>query len=755
MATTLDGLVRFDGVKFTVFNKSNSKGLHNNRFVKLFAEADGTLWASTEDSGLVRYHNGRFQSLTTRDGLPSAVVNDVQKDADDSLIIVTKDGLARWRDGRIYVERRLDFREYKIYLSPSGARYEIDKTGLRVTRKGRVENHPLPFDPGRIAADRTFNYIYYVEMAEDRDGRLWIGSVGGVEYLSGGRFTDYTERLGLRIGEADFWDIHQDRAGTLWFATSNGLLRHSEGETVRMQTEHGLPGNDVKFIHETSDGSLWVATYGGVAHFKDGRFRTFTEKDGLASNHVRVIYEDEQGTFWFGTYDGGLSRFRDGRFTNYTTDNGLYSTGVFQILEDSRGNYWMSSNQGIYRVSRRQLEDFAGGKIASITSTFYGKSDGMLNTECNGGRQPAGIKTRDGRLWFPTQDGVAIIDPEIVPFNPLPPPVMIESATIEGRSEHFSEELRVAAGRDNLEIRYTGLSFIKPEYLRFRYQLEGLDRGWTEAGTRRAAYYPYLPPGAYNFKVIAANSDGVWNTEGRSLRIVVLPPFYRTWWFGALTVIVAGATAGWIVRTRLRQLHQRHDQQQTFSRRLIESQEQERKRISAELHDSLGQQLLVIKNWAMIGLGMLPGDARSRESLDEISTAASQAIDEVRRVIYDLRPYQIDVIGLANTIHFMIEKVATASGIEFKVELGEIDDLFGYDEQITIYRIVQECVNNIVKHSQASSARVAIERSEWSLSLIVEDNGCGFAPEAVGKSASGGWAWRGCESASASSADGR
>ena len=162
--------------------------------------------------------------------------------------------------------------------------------------------------------------------------------------------------------------------------------------------------------------------------------------------------------------------------------NGLHSNGVFQILEDARRNFWMSSNQGIYRVSRQQLEEFAEGKIAHITSTFFGKSEGMLNMECNGGRSPAGIKARDGKLWFPTQDGVAIIDPELVSFNPLPPPVVIEAATLKGVSVSLTGGLSIAPGQDNLEIRYTALSFIKPEYLRFRYRLEGLDQAWTEAG---------------------------------------------------------------------------------------------------------------------------------------------------------------------------------------------------------------------------------------------------------------------------------
>lgn len=618
--TTLDGLVRFDGVKFTVFNKSNSKGLLTNRFVKLFSAADGVLWILTEDNGFVRYHDGLFQTLTTADGLASNRITDVQKDRDGSLLMTARDSVARWRNNRFAVEENRESRDFKIYLSPSGARWEMDKASLRVERNGRVKEYPLPFNPQQIVAERPFNYIYYVPLledsqgalwfaasgnlyrlngeavttftakegipasrvrmifqdrhgaiwlgtekdgacrltsghfacfnaanglsssyvmdifedregtlwfatnergivratprivssvstaegllnrnvypiledrnggiwigsqtalshykdgriqnyvradgllypivqalAEDGDGRFWIGSLGGVEYLSGGKFTDFTERLGQRSGEVEFYAIHEDKAGTLWFASSNGLISFRDGVPTRYTTQSGLPSNDVKAICEARDGSFWVATYGGVAHFKAGQWRSLTEKDGLASNHVRAVYEDNRGTVWFGTYDGGLSRFRDGRFTNYSTTNGLHSNGVFQILEDAHRNFWMSSNQGIYRVGRQQLEDFAEGRIASITSTFFGKSDGMLNTECNGGRSPAGIRTRDGKLWFPTQDGIAIIDPEIVPFNPLPPLVVIESASLKGVSIPLTSEVSIVHGQDNLEIRY-------------------------------------------------------------------------------------------------------------------------------------------------------------------------------------------------------------------------------------------------------------------------------------------------------------
>jgi signal transduction histidine kinase len=222
----------------------------------------------------------------------------------------------------------------------------------------------------------------------------------------------------------------------------------------------------------------------------------------------------------------------------------------------------------------------------------------------------------------------------------------------------------------------------------------------------------------------------VWNHEGATIKVIVIPPFWQRLWFVLLVSLSLATLIALMFRARIKKLQREREAQALFSRQLLSSQEQERKRIAAGLHDSLGQQLLIIKNWAMIELSSVRED-RSREGLTEISATASQAIEEVREIIYDLRPYQLDKIGLASTIRFMIEKIAAASHIEFDLEISDIDGLLSYDAEITLYRIVQESVNNIVKHSHATKARVAIERDGRSINLTIEDNGCGFAPEAA------------------------
>jgi signal transduction histidine kinase len=277
-----------------------------------------------------------------------------------------------------------------------------------------------------------------------------------------------------------------------------------------------------------------------------------------------------------------------------------------------------------------------------------------------------------------------------------------------------------------LEIRYTGLSFIKPEQIRFRYRLEGLDENWTEAGERRAAIYPYLPPGRYRFRVIAANSDNVWNDQGASLEIIVLPPFYRTWLFLILAFFAVAALGYLIFWRRVAQIKLKHAAELAFSRRLIDSQEQERKRFASEMHDGLGQSLVIIKNRARLSLKQSDKKEAMLDHLENISATASHAIEEAKEIAFNLRPHLLDRLGLTKTIESMLGKVFSACDIEFEAEIDMIDGVLEKDSEILLYRIVQECANNIVKHSQAEKAVLKIERDDHNLTIKISDNGRGF-----------------------------
>ena len=250
-----------------------------------------------------------------------------------------------------------------------------------------------------------------------------------------------------------------------------------------------------------------------------------------------ALYEDSDGCLWIGTDGGGLNRLRDGKFTHVTRRDGLFDDVQYQILEDGRGSLWMSCSRGIFEVPRRQLEEFAGGTRDSVTSISYGRADGMRSAECSGFTQPAGWKTRDGRLWFPTIEGAVVIDPDRIKSNAAPPPVVIEEMRVDRGIVSTSGPVELSPGRGDLEFHYTGLSFVDPGRVRFRYVLEGFDPEWIDAGTRRTAFYTNIPPGWYTFRVIACNNDGVWNETGASAHFRLRPRFRDTPWFYGLCAV--------------------------------------------------------------------------------------------------------------------------------------------------------------------------------------------------------------------------
>ncbi|MDQ3801004.1 MAG: histidine kinase, partial [Acidobacteriota bacterium] len=570
----------------------------------------------------------------------------------------------------------------------------------------------------------------------DSRSRLWKGRPGTASYLENNRWqaVDYENTLPppwnkpeVLTGELSF--ITEDREGSMWFGTEAGLIRHANGVSRLFNTNDGLPSNVVTSYLFTRSGEMWIGTNAGIAQMKNGRFRAFTESDGLAGNYTRSFYEDADGIIWIGGYDGGLTRYKNGEFKKITKREGLFSDGVFVILEDDAGWFWMNSNQGIYRVRRNELNDFADGRMESVTSVSYGPEDGLLEVEGNGGKHPAGLKAKDGRLWFPMAKGIAVINPLTAKPETAPPPVLIEEARIDGKPFDLSADgIRIEPNQVALEIDYTALGFVGAERMRFRYRLEGLDKQWTEAGTRRTAYFSHLPYGEYVFRVTAANYDGVWNTEGASVKIVIVPPFYRKWWFYALAVVCAFGLISLIYFLRLRRLQALNQTRAEFARRLIESQESERHRIALELHDSIGQTLAVIRNRTL--LGMEAGEdgkiVEMHAQLKQISEASTLALSETREIARNLHPAQIENLGLTAALRSLVESVESATGLKCEADIDEISQNLPYDASINIYRIVQESLSNIIKHSGASFAGVRLQIENEKLVLLIEDDGRGF-----------------------------
>jgi ligand-binding sensor domain-containing protein/signal transduction histidine kinase len=768
------GLLRVAKERSTLYTKT--EGLPDNRVHAVCEDRDGSLWVGTE-RGLVRMRDGSFTTYTMKDGLTDDHITCITRDRAGNMWIGTQAGGLmerageRWttirtadglsdenircitedREGNLWVGtttgglNRLREKKLKSYTQVNGfpaasiVPITQDRAGdiwLGATCGGLIRFHDGSFTIYEMKDGLPNNCVW--ALCADRDGSLWIGTWGGgLTHFKDGRFTTYdSDNSGLsgRVLKA----IWQDSDGALWLGTDAGLNRFQDGKFRVWRASDGLINERINFITGDSQGAIWVCTNAGLSRFKDGAFTNYTTESGLSNASVRVIYEDAEGALWMGTYGGGLNRYRDGRFTHYGTRDGLFEDTVSQILEDQSGNLWMSGNKGISRVSRKELNEFADGRVKAITSISYGVADGMANRECNGGGQPAGWKTREGHMWFPTVKGPVVVDLGKITANRLLPLVAIEQASINTIPIDPRGNVEIPPGKGDLEFHYTGLSFSAPEKLRFKYQLEGYDDTWVNAGARRVAFYTNVPPGKYSFRVIASNDEGVWNESRAELSFYLRPRFYQTWLFYALA---ASSLAGVIVivyKRRMRKLRKAHLAQQAFSRQLIETQEAERKRIATELHDSIGQSLAIIRNLALVGLSTPDDHSQALEQLDEVSTAASDALVEVKAVAHNLRPYQLDRLGLTKALDAMVKAVSDSSDIRFTTDITDLDSVLPKGAEINLYRIVQESLNNIIKHSAATEASVIVKKDARSIHIEIRDNGKGFVPGSSNDSAAGG-----------------
>lgn len=687
IGTTGHGVAAFDlGGRTTWVPLPGGDTTYNVR--SLFVDREGVLWVGTTVDGLLRVRPRLFTVLTTADGLASNLPM----------------GIAGDDEGRIYI-------------------------GSNCERLTILDPAPEPnYHARTVPGARGIGACPWAVLHGPGD-TIWIGTYGGpVVALKGDVVRTYGAAQGLPEGLA--LGLAFDHRGTLWAGTmAAGVAHLVRGRFVVYDTADGLPSNEVKTILETRTGTMWFGTGSGAARLDGQRFTAFGPADGLAKGPIRAIHEDGDGALWFGSYGGGLSRLKDGKFVTITAADGLYENVVSSITEDARGYFWTSGNQGISRVSRQELDDFADGKIRAVHAVGYGTADGLINPETNGGFSPNAWTAPDGKIWFPTLHGIAIVDPSRAVVDAPPPTVSIEGVQVDGRA--LADSLRdpaLDAGTRSIDITYTGLNSVAPERIAFRYRLAG-DADWTYAGTRRTAYFSRLPAGHYRFEVAAANRDGRWSPAPARFDFSVQPHLWMTWWFrlGVLALLAGGAV--FTMRRRVALARAQAATQQEFSRRILDGQEQERRRIAAELHDSVGQGILVMKNRAVLGLRAQGADG-ARAQLEQISEIASETLNETRAIAHNLRPYQLDRLGLAATVRGAVERVAAGTGIAFALDIEEVDGALAPEAEIGLFRIIQEGVTNVIRHSGARSARVTLTRQAGAVRLVIGDDGRGTAAPA-------------------------
>ncbi|MCP5051851.1 MAG: response regulator [bacterium] len=551
-------------VTFKVYTTQH--GLPDNSIRTIYEDSEGVLWVGSR-SGLSRMKGERFTSCLTGPGLPYNLVNDICEDKEKNLWVGTENmGVYRLKDGTFtsYTEKEglSNGVSWCIYTDSRNTQWVGMRDGLYRMKEGEKTFHRF------TTPDESFKYGIN-SICEDRNGVLWIGMENeGLKGLkrtgTGFKVSTYTRDHGLCSNTIRC--IYADGDGTLWIGSyDRGFSRFSSGEFQTYTTAEGLPGLFVKNIHRDRTGRLWLATNRGLAYFNEAekRFRVYTKTDGLSGNNINTIYEDktEDGVLWVGTFGNGLNRFKDGEFTPITTNEGLFNDNVSQVLEDRQGHLWLGSPRGVFHVLKQQLNDLAAGKRRSVNYKSFGRSDGMVSIQCNGGEtQFSSREAPDGRLWFATTNGVSVVDPRRIKINRTPPPVYVDALVADdkiagpNRGKPAWTEHVLPPGVKSIEIHYNAISFYAPEKVRFNVMLEGFNENWKSLGDRRTAYYTNIPPGHYRFRVIAVNNDGVWNKDGDSISFYLKPWFYQTDWFYVLVILAAVVLTLGIYRFRVRQL---------------------------------------------------------------------------------------------------------------------------------------------------------------------------------------------------------
>ena len=726
----------------------------------LFCDNENILWIGTSGGGLARRRNGKFDYFKREEGLPDLFVTSILKDSRGEIWVGTSSGLSRLQGDRFVAETNdetpyeavfciTEDRERNLWLGTKEGLSQLRVKPFRSYTKGHglSHNNVISVCEDRNGSvwmttwgggvnvltngtllnfSRTNSPLYdlILSVCETKDGSLWFGADfdGGLFQMKGGSITHYGKQQGLT--DQAIRVIHEDREGTLWIGTTSALYSMREGNFQRFTTANGLAGNTIRCVYEDKSGDLWIGSNEGLTRRRGETFSIVGTQEGLSANPVLSIYEDNAGTLWIGTDGGGLVRFNNGKFTPCSSTNGLFSDHILEILEDDRNNLWLSSYSGVFRVKKKNLDDFAAGKISTIGCASFGKADGLSSVQGNGVSKPAAWKTKDGHLWFATTRGSVVVDPKSIRDNDVPPRVLVEELLINKTKVALTENLVIPPAKGDLEFRYTALSLSTAEKTRYKYKLEPIDADWIDVGDRRIAYYSNVKPGAYTFRVIACNNEGVWNTTGANLKFTLLPHFWQAKWFvGFVMLICAGFVAAiaryvtWKrVQIKLQQLEHQH------------AIERERSRIAQDMHDDLGARLteiMFLSNTAERRPDLGPESGRDVKRIAEASRELTQNLDAI---VWATEPRNDTLENLTTYLQDYAERYLNASGIRCLSEIQDHlpDRTISSEVRHNIFLTFKEALNNIAKHAQATEVHFVLSIANDRLKIVVQDDGKGF-----------------------------
>ena len=706
----------------------------------------GDLWVGTYTKGLyVTTRSGERYQVNTRSGLSHNTVSCLWEDHEGSVWVGTGGG------------------------------------GLSLLRRKRVR---------MVGPPDNWQDHPVLCVTTNHTGGLWVGTEGaGVYAYNRGEWRNYDDRHGIL--RRDAWSVHEDKAGGVWVGSAwNGVLKMDgdgfvpapgwpeptwiiysllggKGGELWAGGERGvgwlkgdvwqivsldptLAEQRIRHIAQDASGTTWFATAGnGLWRFRDGQLARYGRAAGLATDYLTCLLVDADQNLWIGTKGAGLWRYRDGGFAAITTRNGLPTDSIASIAADQGEHLWLGTPRGLVRVSRSKLNQCVDRQLETVDCLQLDLTDGLKSLEFEGPNQPNACRAADGRLWFATGAGLAQVDPKDVYTNSLPPPVLINEVLIDGQAARTDliagpapAQVRtqsaaplvapvvIPPGRNKLEIRYAGLSYAAPSRMRFRHRLEGIEGDWSEAGNSRVAYYNYLPPGDYTFRVIACNNDGVWNSEGAALSFRLLPHYWQTWWFRAAS---AGGAAA-LLAVSLAAFFRRRSRRKLQALERQRAVELERMRIAQDIHDDLGASLTRISLLSESALGKLPGQASAATDISRIQQTTLDLTYALDEIVWAVNPRHDTLNSLVNYLTNYAEEALGTAGVKMRLEVPLSLPAWPLtaDVRHNLFLAAKEALHNVTKHARASEVRLSLQLSTDSFTLELADNGIGFASAAQG-----------------------
>jgi signal transduction histidine kinase/ligand-binding sensor domain-containing protein len=780
---TADGLTGYYSDNQTFFrvnipNPQNIQfGTAAGNVIEEMIDTEKILWIDSY-AGLIRLNtaNGNatryLEKQNNPDFLISSQINKIIRDRSGVTWICTENGLS------YFSSKSSKFNN--IYAEKNNLFGLNELKGKNITAISQTLNRTLWFgtsdglyfsekvnDYKIIRKHSRFSDIHIWSLCGDNSGNLWVGTYGSGLYLLDINKNQVKKKLlidpKLRTQSVNFIkSLLIDDENNLWIGFWGLGLAKLDLITDELKVwlnnadsdKHSISHNDIWSIFQDSKKRLWIGTNGGGLNLfvesEGGKFlKWISDTNGpnsLSSNSINSVIEsakasnDDQTVLWLSTTNGlnkimvtnaayvSDSIFAGVDISSYLIQEGGANNSINSILEDANGNLWLGKSSGLtfFDVAKEEFINFT-------------KADGIIGGNFN---TNSAFKDENGILYFGSTSGLNYFDHKQIKLSTYEAPIVFtdfkifnESVSIGDGSPLLSsitdtKGIVLSYNQNVFSIEFASLDFNSPHSIEYAYKMEGFDVDWVYSGKRRLATYTNLDPGNYTFKVKSTNADGVWNEKAKSVSIIIEPPFWMTWWFRIMFILAFLSIGPIIYYRRVKQLKKEKQLQMDFSRQLIQSQEEERKRIASELHDSLGQDLLVIKNLSLL-------NKNKNDQFEEISKTASVALDEVRRISYNLHPYQLDRLGLTKAIQSMFANIENATKIKFDLNTDNIDGLVSKEKEISIFRIIQECVNNLLKHSGADAAIVTVKYIENQIRIEIADNGKGFDFESAKEQSKG------------------